>query len=141
MAKSKVGARGLMQLMPQTAALVARSMNMRSDRKRLHTPEWNLTLGQNYIRRLMNTPQVGDNLIWLLVSYNAGPGNLNKWTRQGIKEQDPLFFIEALPSRETRDFVKKVLVNFWIYRSLLGQDNPSLDELVAGLWPQYRKAD
>ena len=141
MAKSRVGARGLMQLMPQTAALMARSLNLRAKRSELHEPDLNLTLGQKYVDRLMGLPQVGDNLIMLLIAYNAGPGNLIKWTRNGVPDDDPLFFIDTLPARETRDFVKKVLVNLWVYRSLLGQDNPSLDDLAAGRWTKYKSAD
>jgi hypothetical protein len=52
-----------------------------------------------------------------------------------------LLFIESLPSRETRSFVKRVLANFWIYRERLGQDSLSLDQMAAGLWPYYLSLD
>jgi hypothetical protein len=54
---------------------------------------------------------------------------------------DPLMFIESLPSRETRLFIERVLANLWIYRARLGQDLPSLDAIAAGDWPAYTSQD
>jgi hypothetical protein len=54
---------------------------------------------------------------------------------------DPLLFIESLPSRETRDFVEKVVANLWIYRGRLGQPLPTLDAVAAGDWPAYTPLD
>ena len=51
----------------------------------------------------------------MVAAYNGGPGNLSKWQRRIFKTtKDPLMFIESMPSRETRDFVERVLSNFWI---------------------------
>lgn len=50
-------------------------------------------------------------------------------------------FIESIPSRETRIFIERVMTNFWIYRSRVGQPSPSLDTLVAGDWPLYDALD
>lgn len=140
-AVSKVGARGLMQLMPQTARLIARMMNMDINQKRLYEPELNIALGQRYISHLMSFNQIGKNLIFIATGYNAGPGNLLKWYRTVDHRDDPLMFIEAMPSRETRSFVKRVLTNFWIYRTLLDQDNPSIDQIIRGSWPIYQDQD
>lgn len=140
-AVSKVGARGLMQLMPQTASIIARMMNMDINRKRLYEPELNIALGQKYINHLIMFPQINKNLIFIAVGYNAGPGNLIKWLRTVDHRNDPLMFIEALPSRETRGFIKSVLTNFWMYRHLLDQDNPSIDQVILGTWPMYQEQD
>ena len=56
-------------------------------------------------------------------------------------EDDPLLFIESLPSGETRMFIERVLTNLWIYRARLGQATPSLDALAAGDWPTYMPLD
>jgi soluble lytic murein transglycosylase-like protein len=74
-------------------------------------------------------------------AYNAGPGNLRKWERNVPHGNDPLLFIESLPSRETRAFVERILTNLWIYRDRLGQESPSLDDIVAGRWPRYEALD
>ena len=136
-ARSKRGARGLMQLMPRTAHAVAQGDEWR-DRKRLslHDVETNLTLGTRYIRRLMEREGIGQNMFKTVVAYNAGPGRLRKWERQIKYNDDPLLFIEAIPSPETRNHVEDVLRNLWMYRIRRGLSVPSLDRIVAGLWPQ-----
>ncbi|MBL4908301.1 MAG: lytic transglycosylase domain-containing protein [Sneathiella sp.] len=141
-AQSPVGAKGLMQLMPRTASYLAndRSLRNRKDQK-LFNPSYNLKLGQKYLQYLMKDKGVGSNLFHLTIAYNGGPGNLAKWKARTKNSEDPLFFIEAMQSRETRSFVKRVLTNFWIYRYRLGQDLPSLDEIAEGKWPRYRPLD
>lgn len=137
-AKSWAGARGLMQLMPRTASFVARSTGMKlKNRSKLYTPETNLELGQRYIEMLLNENEVSQNLFKLAVAWNGGPGNLRKWKRNTKYLDDPIFFIESIPSYETRTFVERVLTNFWIYRDQLGQDVPSLDAVARGEWPLY----
>jgi len=137
-AKSWAGARGLMQLMPGTARFVARSTGMRlRERSKLYTPETNLELGQRYIAMLLDESDVAKDLFKLAVAWNGGPGNLRKWERRTKYLDDPIFFIESIPSFETRTFVERVLTNFWIYRHRLGQDTPSLDAVARGEWPIY----
>ncbi len=137
-AKSWAGARGLMQLMPGTARFVARSTGMRyRERSKLYTPETNLELGQRYIEMLLDEKDVSMNLFKLAVAWNGGPGNLRKWKRNTKYLDDPIFFIESIPSFETRTFVERVLTNFWIYRDRLGQPLPSLDAVARGEWPLY----
>jgi soluble lytic murein transglycosylase-like protein len=77
----------------------------------------------------------------LVTAYNGGPGNLAKWRRETRFGDDPLLFIESLPARETRDFIERVMANFWIYRHQLGQETPSLDAIAAGEWPSYTSLD
>jgi soluble lytic murein transglycosylase len=136
-AKSGAGARGLMQVMPGTARFVAGKI----DKEEMYSPELNLSLGQRYIQRLMEQGPTSNNLVFLAIAYNGGPGNMAKWERRSDHRDDPLLLIESLPSRETRSFVKRVLTNFWMYRDRLGQSNPSLDALAAGDWPLYVAQD
>ncbi len=141
-AKSPVGAKGLMQLMPSTAAYLSGDKNLRNRKNRkLFNPEYNLQLGQKYLQYLMKLNDVGPNLFYLTIAYNGGPGNLIKWKKRAKGSNDPLFFIEAMQSRETRSFIKRVLTNFWVYRHRLGQDLPALDEIAEGRWPTYHALD
>ncbi len=141
-ARSPMGARGLMQLMPRTASYVAGDRSLRREnRKRLYEPALNMSLGQRYLAYLMKNEKINHNLFLLAAAYNSGPGNLNRWLRETRHRQDPLMFIESVPVLETRIFIEKVLTNFWIYRIRLGQDTPSLDAIAAGNWPYYLSLD
>ena len=136
-AVSWAGASGLMQLMPSTA----RAMETTDFRPRdyLFDPEYNLTLGQAYILHLLDYQPTGRDLIRILVSYNAGPGSLLGWVDTVPHDDDPLLFIESIPSREARAYAERVMASFWIYRMRLGQPTPSLDDLAAGNWPTYQR--
>lgn len=141
-AKSGAGAKGLMQLMPSTASYLSGDKSLRNRRnKKLFDPSFNLELGQQYLSYLMNIKGVDTNLFHITVAYNGGPGNLKKWKARTKYMEDPLFFIEAMPSKETRSFIKRVLTNFWIYRHRLGQDLPGLDQMAIGEWPHYMHLD
>ncbi len=144
-AKSSVGARGLMQLMPNTARFVARKNNIKPDsfygarRNYLYRPELSLTLGQHYIELLL--AEQNNNLLYSVASYNAGPGNISKWKKRIDYQKDPLLFIESMPSRETRLFLEKVVSNFWIYRLKFNGKAPSLAMLANEKWPVYERLD
>ena len=141
-ARSGVGAKGLMQIMPRTASYLSGDRTLRNrNSKKLFDPAYNLELGQQYLIYLMKHKSVATNLFHLTAAYNGGPGNLQKWKNNTQHMNDPLFFIEAMPSRETRSFIKRVLTNFWIYRHRMGQDLPGLDQVAVGDWPQYHSLD
>ena len=141
-AKSGAGARGLMQLMPRTASFMARDRSLHGHNKRkLFAPEYNVQLGQKYVVHLMTEHEFLDNLVMVVAAYNAGPGNVRKWKRRIKESNDPLLFVESLPSRENREFVRRVFANMWIYRARLEQSAPSLDALAAGRWPVYHSLD
>ena len=141
-ATSPAGARGLMQLMPSTASFVARDRGLRKGgKKRLYVPEFNMALGQQYLDHLLAEEIVAGNLFRLVVAYNGGPGNLKKWLRRTENPDDPLLFIESVPSRESRLFIERVMANLWLYRARLGQPMPSLDAVAAGEWPRYVALD
>ncbi len=140
-ARSRVGASGLMQVMPATASFVTGDRSLRWRRSRLYDPRFNMAVGQRYLLHLLDQELVEGNLLMLAAAYNAGPGNLNRWRRKVRYDNDPLLFIEAIPLAETRDYVERVLANFWLYRLQLGQPTPSLDAIAAGAWPVYEALD
>jgi soluble lytic murein transglycosylase len=138
-ARSGVGAAGLMQLMPKTASYMAGGPEIGT--ADLFDPEINLELGQRYVAYLLERKEIGDNLLLMMAAYNAGPGTLQRWRSRMPDVDDPLLFLESLPSRETRAFIQQVLTGFWAYRQRLGQPNPSLDAVAAGGWPAYIRLD
>jgi soluble lytic murein transglycosylase-like protein len=82
---------------------------------------------------LLDLPNVNHDLMWMLASYNAGPGNFKKWTKnKKYKENDSLLMLESLPARETRNYIKLVLTNLWIYKIRFKQDNSILSVLASG---------
>lgn len=127
-AVSSTGARGLMQLLPSTA----RDMALSEEESRLSAPDINLALGQKYVRRLLKDPAVEGDLFKMAVAYNAGPGNLARW-QKNVSDipKDPLLFLESIPVAETRAFVERVMVNYWIYRIRMGKDIPSLEAVAS----------
>lgn len=122
---SSTGARGLMQIMPSTANFVAKE-----SANDLSHPETNIAIGQKYVRHLLNDKTVNNDLFKMTIAYNAGPGNLSRWKRNLSDIDDPMLFIESIPSAETRAFVERVMLNYWMYRLRMGQDVPSLDAVA-----------
>ena len=80
---------------------------------------------------------VNNNLIYMAAAYNGGPGNLQKWLKETYHNNDPLLFMEGIPSRETRWFMEKILTNYWIYQNQFNQNSLSLIELAKGNDPVY----
>ena len=141
-AKSRAGARGLMQILPRTAQSIAKQEKIKYlGRWQLLEPEKNIELGQKYISRLLNKKNIKNNLIFMSAAYNSGQGNLAKWRKRIDFLNDPLLFIELIPIRETRGYVKRVFNNIWFYREILGQKKISLNLLAAGEWPEYIRLD
>jgi soluble lytic murein transglycosylase-like protein len=135
-ATSRVGARGLMQLMPRTASYMAKDQSLKGrGRDKLYDPAVNLSIGQDYVNHLIETAAGGD-LFDMALAYNGGPGNLRRWKRE-VAIDDPLLFIESIPNPESRDFVEKVLTNFWVYSQRLGKTPTSRDRVAAGELPLY----
>ena len=137
---SPAGARGLLQIMPETASFVVGAKTFPAGLL-LDNPALNLDLGQRYMAYLATHDAVNGSLIRLLAAYNAGPGNFARWAQQIHDNGDPLLFIEAIPIDETRAHVPRVLTYTWIYAALMHMPAPSLDELAEGLWPRYHPFD
>ena len=137
-AKSSRGALGLMQIMPATAKFISTNKQVkRNNSNILKIPEINLEVGQEYIQYLMKLDLVQNNLIYLAAAYNGGPGNLKKWQNNTNYLNDPLLFMESIPSRETRWFIEKVITKYWIYNDKLEKTTNSLEMLAKGNNPIY----
>ena len=136
------GAIGLMQIMPSTAAYIMDDPRLKDDKKwTLKTPRTNIHIGESDVQSLLQSTQVNNDLFSMLIAYNAGPGNLAKWKSKIDVHDDPLLFIELLPSFETRAFIEHVMANLWIYRLQFGQEAPSLEAIIHDVWPPYRALD
>ena len=139
-AKSTAGANGLMQLMPGTAKLVARQNKMKLSDIDMSKPEHNMFLGQQHIVDLLAHPNINNNIVKMLASYNAGMGTMLKFEKS-FDTSDPLLYIESFPAYETRGYIKRVMSNLWLYRARLNQPLSSMEELADGQWPLYNSED
>ena len=92
---------------------------------------------RNFIVFADNGIIVSNNLIFLAAAYNGGPGNLKKWKQETNYLDDPLFFMESIPSRETRWFIEKILTKYWIYQNKNKKNMTSLKMLANGQDPLY----
>jgi soluble lytic murein transglycosylase len=136
-AKSHAGARGLMQLMPNTARLMARKLRIKYAKKPLTSnPAYNVTLGSTYLADLIR--QYDGSYLLALGAYNAGPRNVQRWIRKnGDPRRDPnvdvVDWIESIPLSETRNYVQRVLEGLQVYRWRLGHQPavPSLEHDLA----------
>lgn len=136
-ARSYVGAMGLMQLMPATARIVTNKFAPETAGADPWNPAVNMSLGQAYIGSLLG--DVDNNLVRTVAAYNGGPGNVARWDNSLNASADPLLYIASIPLNETRDFVHRVLANYWMYQIRLGQPTPSLDQIAAHEWPRYQQ--
>lgn len=116
-AVSRVGAIGLMQLMPSTAQTVAQRNGGAVSRDDLFDYETNIRYGVRYLEQLLG--QFSDNLVRAVAAYNAGPPIVTNWIQKfGDKEPDE--FVEMIPYQETRQYVRRVLRSYREYRRLGG---------------------
>ena len=119
-AVSKVGALGLMQLMPYTGEWVAKRVGLDDFRPELLLDEsTNLHLGAWYLGHLIE--QFNGNMVLAIASYNAGPEAVGRWAEKGVGNLDE--FIESIPFNETRYFTKKVMRSYHEYRRIAGADS------------------
>ena len=110
------GAVGLMQLMPDTAEWVARQLGDQGySEESLHDPDRNIRYGTWYLSELQR--EFHGNDILALAAYNAGRGNVHEWI-QNNGWTDHFSDIDAIPFRETRDYVRQVLADQKKYREL-----------------------
>jgi len=115
-ALSPVGARGLMQIMPYTAAQIGRLLSDKNyHHDRFIEPEMNIRYGVRYLSRLQK--QFDGSLPLVAAAYNAGPHRVFSWLNNfGTLDMDE--FIEHVPFVETRNYIKKVVRHFVVYRGL-----------------------
>jgi soluble lytic murein transglycosylase len=115
-ARSRSGARGLMQLMPTTGQEVARKLGMPFSTARLNDPETSLRLGTHYFRQMLD--RFDGNVELALASYNGGPGRISRLWRAAGPAPELDRFLEGLSVTESRNYVKRILVLADSYRSL-----------------------
>lgn len=116
-AKSAVGAQGLMQLMPATARYVARKLGLRDYHpSRVAEIDTNVVLGTSYLRMVYES--LDKHPVLASAAYNAGPSRARKW-RDPQRPLEGAVYTETIPFSETRDYVKKVMANAVIYTTLL----------------------
>ncbi len=118
-AKSSVGARGLMQLMPKTAEAVASELQQPlTSPDDLFLPEVNLKRGTGYLNKIYRRLQ--ENPVLATAAYNAGPWRVEGWLPKQTQAAD--IWIETVPFAETREYLKRVLAYTVIYNYRLGED-------------------
>ena len=131
-ARSGVGAYGMMQVMPTTAAELADDRSFVRDPERLWVPATNLKLGQAYVTKMLNMDAFRGDLLRTVASYNAGPGPMLGALRKLGQDADPLLLIETIDVPQARDYVEKVMAAYWIYQRLAGAPLNSLDAVAGG---------
>lgn len=131
-ARSSVGAYGMMQVMPTTAAEMTGDRTLVSQPTRLLEPNLNLRLGQTYINRMLARPEFQGDILRAVASYNAGPGPMLSALRKLGPNPDPLLLIETIDVPQARDYVEKVMAAYWIYQRMFGGKLNTLDAVAAG---------
>ncbi len=122
-AQSGVGAKGLMQLMPKTAAWVAKKIGMThfhpADVTLMDT---NVALGTHYLRMVLS--DLDNHPVLASAAYNAGPGRARRW--RADQPLEGAIYAETIPFDETRDYVKKVMSNAVYYAAMFENKPQSL---------------
>jgi soluble lytic murein transglycosylase len=109
-ARSRVGARGLMQIMPKTGKQLWRRLKTRQ----LSNANINIKIGAKYLSNLMK--KYDQNLVYTLSAYNAGEGRVSKWRKEYLLSDSILHNIENIPFSETRKYVKLIFRNIFFYK-------------------------
>lgn len=134
LARSRHGARGVMQVVPRTALSVSRKLNLPYSKSRLqHDPTYNMLLGSAYLQSQLD--HYNGSLVLAIAAYNAGPATVDRRIslhgdpRSG--DLDSIDWIELIPYGETRHYVQRVVENLNMYRRLIGET-----KLAYSLQPQ-----
>ena len=130
--KSSAGAVGMMQLMPKTAEFTAKQIKVPYNKKKLVHKDYNIKLGDNYLRSLLE--QTDDSYILSIASYNAGPNNVKNWIehygdpRHLNDLNDVVDWIEKVSFSETRTYIQRVLSNMQIYKAVIAHNQKRKDK-------------
>lgn len=126
--RSGAGAVGLMQLLPSTARKVAKRNGLKQPgRKDLSNASLNIRLGVSYFRSLLD--RTNENPVNSLIGYNAGPKRIKQW-KSAIRVSDPAMFVESIPFTETRNYIKKILVNFIVYEEIHNSEHARIRDYL-----------
>jgi len=118
-ARSPVGARGIMQIMPATAKYTAQKYQLTyRDENDLYEVGKNIEIGSHYLNGLLE--RYNNNRIFAFAAYNAGPNRVDSWRARTQGKLDAYAFIEAIPFNETRGYVQNILMFETYYRDLMG---------------------
>lgn len=132
-ARSGVGAGGLMQLMPGTARWVAGKIGIPYKPDMVNDTGLNVRLGTYYLRHVLDN--LSSNPVLATAGYNAGPNRAREWQHPELNLEAPLY-IESIPFGETRDYVKKVMTNAVHYGMAFGQGRMSLSARLGSIPPR-----
>ena len=113
---SPAGAIGLMQIMPATGKTIARELGEPFSIESLYSPEVNIRYGTYYLYKL--SKEFDNSREFTLAGYNGGPPKAKEWQERG-RDKDPDLMIEGIVFSETRNYVKKVMANFWMYSQIM----------------------
>jgi soluble lytic murein transglycosylase len=115
---STAGARGLMQIIPETGAGISRQLGWPIDFKPedLYRPYVSVAYGAHYLAR--NRDSLGGDLYAALAAYNGGPGNAAAWKE--LAQGDPDLFLETVRAQESRDYIRRIYEIYIVYRRLYG---------------------
>jgi soluble lytic murein transglycosylase len=122
-ANSPAGAKGLMQVMPATAKHLQKR---KVTNKRLMNAKANIKLGTKYLKRLLDRHD--GNQVLATAAYNAGPYRVRSWLK-GLKPMPADIWIETIPYKETREYVKSVMAYQEIYQIKVGQETSLFDQI------------
>jgi soluble lytic murein transglycosylase len=126
LARSPVGARGLMQLMPKTAKRFRRNVGD----KQLVNPQINIELGTKYFKNLIK--RYDGNLVYVLAAYNAGESRVERWKLNYFDTDETILKnIESIPFLETRNYVKLIFRNVFFYKLLIERKEQIADSREA----------
>jgi len=124
-ARSSVGASGLMQIMPATARWIAQRLGIkRFQSSEMQDPARNIQFGAYYLKHIQTS--LDGSPVLATAAYNAGPGRAQRW--RDSRPMEAAIYIESIPFAETRDYVKKVMSNAMYYAQRFGEPSVLLKD-------------
>ncbi|MHB1145106.1 MAG: transglycosylase SLT domain-containing protein [Thiobacillus sp.] len=137
-ARSGVGASGLMQIMPATARWIAQRLGIKGFHpKEMQDPAKNIQFGAYYLKHIQTS--LDDSPVLATAAYNAGPGRAQRW--RATRPMEAAVYIESIPFAETRDYVKKVMSNAMYYAARFGQPSVLLKDRLGTVPPRKTPAE
>jgi len=136
-ARSSVGASGLMQIMPATARWIAQRLGIkRFHPNEMQNPAKNIQFGAYYLKHVQTS--LDGSPVLATAAYNAGPSRAQRW--RDTRPMEAAVYIESIPFAETRDYVKKVMSNAIYYAERFGQPSVLLKERLGTVPPRKTPA-